>query len=215
MRSLRNPGGESRTRNTREASAGQEVCEAERNPTDLKVVTVPCSRLPWASRVSHRASHLDRRLRLVFPQRPPTTGRPCCARGVDERTRHPGQEAADCRVGAPAHDRPVQPGAGRAGLWPVRPGQGERGGLVPGRDKHQAGHRGRERLAVSCDGFPLQRGMGAVICSRQVVQTDSGPAGDLAGEWNGSWNDVAGNPSAVGAVSAITRVICAANADSG
>ena len=34
----------------------------------------------------------------------------------------------------------------------------------------------------------------------------------LAVAWNGSWNDAPNNPSAAGAVSAITRAICAASA---
>jgi hypothetical protein len=43
---------------------------------------------------------------------------------VDERTRHPGQEAADCRAGAPAHDREY----GR--LATVPGGTGERAHII-------------------------------------------------------------------------------------
>ena len=40
--------------------------------------------------------------------------------------------------------------------------------------QHQVGIQGREQLAVSCDGFPLQRDMGAAICFRQGFQADPG-----------------------------------------
>ena len=108
------------------------------------------------------------------------TCQPWRARGVDKRTRHPGQEAADCRHGTLTHDRPVQPGASPAGLRPVRSGQGERRDLVPGRDQHQVGIQGREQLAVSRDGLPLQRDMGAVICSRQGIQAGPGQPGQAS-----------------------------------
>jgi hypothetical protein len=55
----------------------------------------------------------------------------CRARRVDQRTRDPGQEAADRRGGTFAHDRLVQVGAGPVGLRPVRSGQRQRGDLLP------------------------------------------------------------------------------------
>jgi len=41
-----------------------------------------------------------------------------------------------------------------------------------GRNQHQVGKQGREQLAVSADGLPLERDMRAVICFGQVFEAD-------------------------------------------
>jgi hypothetical protein len=167
MRSPGNPGGESRiTQYTgSQRRSGSLRCGAE--PTDLKVVTVPCSRLPWASGVSHRASHLDRRLRLVFPP----SGRSGRLRSAGPAvpagwTSVPATRARKLRIAAPAHRRTTV----NTGGWPRC-----RAALVSAR---------------------ISYGSGVVVASRDQPSCISCTSRQAVGAGGGRWRDRHGRRSA-------------------
>ena len=80
------------------------------------------------------------------------------------------EEGPDRRCGNPVHDHPVKPRAHGARRRAVRPGQRQRGGVVPGGSQRDVGIQDREQFAARPGYFPPQREPGRTIACLQFPE---------------------------------------------